>query len=116
MYFQNQCGKTAYKCQHCPTTRKGVSKIKEHFAAVHEREKNYECEVCKKQFSFLTNKKRHQELGTCHGNPKVKPLKEVIEDIKNIQPVVEMNSIKIPKKVNASADNLCNLDYNFVFL
>ena len=113
--------------------------IKDHFASVHEGKKNYTCEICKKQFGFLSSKKRHQELrkcpknlekfhsceicgkkfgyltnknrhqksGTCVGNPKVKTMKEVIEDIKNIQPVVQMNPIKIPKKVNASADNFC---------
>ena len=84
---------------------------KAHVAAVHEGKKNLEkfhsCEICGKKFGYLKNKNRHQKSGTCAGNPKVKTMKEVIEDIKNIQPVVQMNPIKIPKKVNVSADNFC---------
>ena len=114
--FQKKSGKNAYKCKYCTTTNMGRNEIKDHFASVHERKKNHFCEICQKAFGYLRNKTMHQKSGICAGKPKKKPMKEVIEDIKNIQPVVEMNSIKIPKKVSASADNLCNLDYNFVFL
>ena len=96
--FQKR-GKIAYECQYCSTTCNRPSEIKTHIAAVHERKKDYSCKICHKEFSHLSNKKRHLKSGTCSGKTKVKPLKEVIEDIKNIQPVVKMNPIKIPKKV-----------------
>ena len=104
--FQKR-GKIAYECQYCSTTCNRPSEIKTHIAAVHERKKDYSCKICHMQFSHLSNKKRHLKSGTCSGKTKVKPMKEVIEDIKNIQPVVQMNPIKIPKKVNLFADNFC---------
>ena len=97
--FQRENGRSAYKCPLCSTTSNGSKVIQHHIAVVHGGKKEYTCEICQKQFAFLPNKKRHLKLGSCPGKTKVKPLKEVIEDIKNIQPVVKMNPIKIPKKV-----------------
>ena len=105
--FQKKSGRNVYKCKYCNTTNKGPKEIKDHFASVHEGKKTHSCEICQKQFGYLRNKKTHQKLGICAGKPMVKPMKEVIEDMKKIQPVVEMNPIKIPKKVNASAYNFC---------
>lgn len=111
--------KKSYSCESCHKQFGLLSNKKRHQELGKcpiNLEKFYSCEICQKKFGYLSNKNRHQKSGMCSGKPKVKPMKEVIEDIKNIQPVVEMNSIKIPKKVNAYADNLCNLDYDFVFL
>ena len=99
--------KKNYSCEICHLQFSSLKSKKRHIATVHEGKKNYSCNICHKQFGQLGNKKRHLSSGRCPGKPKVKPMKEVIEDIKNIQPVVQMNPIKIPKKVNASADNFC---------
>ena len=102
--------KNKYPCEICHKEFSQLRHMKRHQVGrcPGKPTKFYSCEICQKQFSFLPNKKRHLKSGTCSGKTKVKPLKEVIEDIKNIQPVVEMKPIKIPKKVNASADNFCS--------
>ena len=65
----------------------------------------YKCKYCNTTNNSPKEIKDH--FASVHEGKKLKPMKEVIEDMKKIQPVVEMNPIKIPKKVNASAYNFC---------
>ena len=67
--FQKKNGRVAYKCQLCPTIGHGPNEIQQHIAAAHEGKKAYACEICHKEFGFSRNKKKHQDLGKCRGNP-----------------------------------------------
>ncbi|CAL4090979.1 unnamed protein product, partial [Meganyctiphanes norvegica] len=80
-------GKSSHICEYCRKDFRRLSKLKRH-TVVHTREKPFECTLCDKKFSQVSNRERHM----LDGHLEIKSILSHSEESKNQISLTYQNS------------------------